>query len=300
MEKLFNDFIAGLTENSVRRYKTVLEQFAKFLKTSLQEASAREVIQYSAELKKKKLAGATIRNSIEILRSYYNYLQKMGEIEVNPVERAALRLPHKFFNQKRPTKIVPFEHVKAFCDAPSRHTKAGIRDRGILACLFGGGLRKSEVLNLSLDDVRIHETEEKAIYYLRLVHTKAGHPDEQAIPDWAAERVTRVVENRISEGANNSDPLFVHYYKDGRCKNKSLFTRTFDRIFTFYRREIGLPDTITPHSARATAISQLLALGIPIREVQKFARHASVTTTELYDKRYFGVENSVAKKLRYA
>lgn len=300
MENLLNNFIAGLAANSARRYRTVIKQFLAFIKMPVIEADIRTITEYSSELRRKKLAGSTIRNTIEILRSYYNYLQNIGEIEINPINRASIRLPHKYFNQKRPTRIVPFEQVKAFCDSPSRHTKIGIRDRGILACLFGGGLRKSEVLNLTVGDVRIQENEERAIYYLRLVHTKAGHPDEQALPDWAAERVTRVIENRKAEGAENRDPLFVHYFKDGRCKNKQLDTRTFDRTFSRYRNDLGLDPSITPHSARATAISQLLALGIPIREVQKFARHASVTTTEQYDKRYFGVENSVAKKLKYA
>jgi integrase len=55
----------------------------------------------------------------------------------------------------------------------------------------------------------------------------------------------------------------------------------------------------TPHSARATAITKLLADGIPHREVQEFSRHSSIQMVEWYDKRRFSVEQSPAKELSY-
>lgn len=45
------------------------------------------------------------------------------------------------------------------------------------------------------------------------------------------------------------------------------------------------PRHYTPHSARATAITKLLADGVPHREVQEFSRHSSVRMVERYDKR---------------
>ena len=42
---------------------------------------------------------------------------------------------------------------------------------------------------------------------------------------------------------------------------------------------------ITPHGLRRSAITILLQEGVPLREVQLFARHASSKTTERYDLR---------------
>ena len=53
------------------------------------------------------------------------------------------------------------------------------------------------------------------------------------------------------------------------------------------------------HSARATAITRLLAEGIPHREVQEFSRHASIQMVELYDKRRIGVDKNPGRGLDY-
>jgi integrase len=62
---------------------------------------------------------------------------------------------------------------------------------------------------------------------------------------------------------------------------------------------VGAGPHVTPHSARATAITKLLTDGIPHREVQAFSRHASIQMVEHYDKRRFDVERSPAKGLEF-
>jgi integrase len=56
---------------------------------------------------------------------------------------------------------------------------------------------------------------------------------------------------------------------------------------------------VTPHSARATAITRLLEQGFSHREVQEFSRHSSVLMVEKYDKRRFSLDESPGKKIFY-
>ncbi len=56
---------------------------------------------------------------------------------------------------------------------------------------------------------------------------------------------------------------------------------------------------MSPHSARATAITKLLDSGFSHRDVQEFSRHASVQMVEIYDKRRLQVDESPAKKLEF-
>lgn len=295
------------SENTKRRYKAVLLGFSEFVGGNLLETTVEDVFEYHDKLKKRdgieprlggsrKLSGRTLKNTFEIINSFFNHAVKRGRIKFNPVERADVRLPHIEHNEKRATQIVDFDEVMTVCNGPSRHTKRGIRDRAILACLFGGGLRKSEVIKLNLADVMVN----KKGLYLLLRNTKSGKTQTQALPDWASERVTRLLEVRKSEKAEAKDSLVVNYRTHKEYPvNKPMPISTFDEIFYKWRNQAGISSYISPHSARATAISQLLALKIPIRDVQIFARHESVRTTEQYDKRYLGYGKEVAEKLSY-
>ena len=81
--------------------------------------------------------------------------------------------------------------------------------------------------------------------------------------------------------------------------NRPLSTSGLYSLFTQYCRLAGASKYITPHSARATAITKLLADGIPHRQVQEFSRHSSVQMVEVYDKRRIGVEENPAKDLDF-
>jgi integrase len=56
----------------------------------------------------------------------------------------------------------------------------------------------------------------------------------------------------------------------------------------------------SPTCARATAITKLLADGIPHRQVQEFSRHASIQMVEWYDKRRFSVDENVGVGFEYS
>ena len=48
------------------------------------------------------------------------------------------------------------------------------------------------------------------------------------------------------------------------------------------------------HSMRATFITQTLAMGASLEEVQRAAGHADASTTKLYDRRGYNLEKSAA------
>jgi integrase len=66
-----------------------------------------------------------------------------------------------------------------------------------------------------------------------------------------------------------------------------------------YCKAAGSTEFVSPHSARATAITKLLADGLPHRLVQEFSRHSSIQMVELYDKRRVGVEDNPGAKLKF-
>jgi integrase len=194
--------------------------------------------------------------------------------------------------------MLDFKLVKRIVDSADPRTPRGLRDRAILAIFFGGGLRRGEVRNLRIGDVR-HTRGGTTFLYLR--STKARRDAEQALPTWAATIVNELVKVRTRSGAGPSEYLFVGYTGRGGAKqtDRPISTVAIYELFKAYCAKAGAGEFVTPHSARATAITKLLADGVPHRKVQEFSRHSSVQMVELYDKRRLGVEDNPGKDLDY-
>lgn len=222
----------------------------------------------------------------------------LGVVE-NPFEADRVPPPPKDAGRKRPTQMIDFELVMEIVCAPPSDTAKGRRDRAILATLFGGGLRRGEVVALRIGDVKRTPS---GTTYLYLRHTKAKKDAEQALPTWAANHLWELIHDRKKNGATDADFLFVGFSGKGgtAVTTKPMSDTGVYLLFKQYCMAAGAGSHATPHSARATAITKLLADGIPHREVQEFSRHSSIQMVEWYDKRRFGVEDSPAKDLSYS
>lgn len=244
-------------------------------------------------------SNATIHKKFAALRRIYRVLvaSNVGLSE-NPFEVDKVPPPPKDAGRKRPTQMIDFNLVMDIITSPDPSSPKGRRDQAILAVLFGGGIRRSELVTLRLGDVR-RTSSGTTFLYLR--HTKAKRDAEQALPAWAAEPLWDLIKDRKKEGASDGDFIFLGF--TGRAGQKISDKPISDTgvylLFKQYCLAAGAGQFATPHSARATAITKLLADGIPHREVQEFSRHASIQMVEWYDKRRFDVEQSPARGLSY-
>lgn len=244
-------------------------------------------------------SNATIHKKFAALRRIYRMLVSSNVgISENPFEVDKVPPPPKDAGRKRPTQMIDFELVMDILTAPDDTTPKGRRDRAILAVLFGGGIRRSELVSLRIADVRKTSS---GTTFLYLRHTKAKRDAEQALPDWAALSLWELIAERKRDQAADSDYLFVGFTGRAgqRASTKPISDTGVYLLFKRYCLAAGAGGFATPHSARATAITKLLADGIPHREVQEFSRHASIQMVEWYDKRRFDVEQSPARVLDY-
>jgi integrase len=269
-------------------------------------SASRELSSNSASGRGKKKDGldatqsnATIHKKFAALRRIYRMLvaSNLG-ISENPFEADKVPPPPKDAGRKRPTQMIEFELVMEIISQPDISTPKGRRDRAILAVLFGGGIRRSELVALRIGDVR-KTSSGTTVLYLR--HTKAKRDAEQALPSWAAEPLWALVEERKKDKASEGDYIFIGFTgRAGKAVSNNPISDTgVYLLFKHYCAAAGAGAFATPHSARATAITKLLADGVPHREVQEFSRHASIQMVEWYDKRRFDVEQSPARGLNY-
>lgn len=324
-------WLASLAPTTQRTYVSIIKEYSAFLGAAAGTKASAELISIAApvhalayvqQLKRQRgqtprmsrlarRAGkppptsgssthspATIAKKIMCLRKLYEVLIAHGCYDkANPFSPHLVPVPNPKGGRKRDTEALDFKEVPIVIDAIDDGPRAA-RDRAILCALFGGGLRRGEVVKLVVGDVaRTHA----GTTYLSLRNTKDGGDHQQALPEWAADAVWQLVEERLESGAAHDDPLFVTW--TGRGGSIATDRPMSDAsVYLIFRRACdaaGLSGAYTPHSARATAITKLLADGTPHREVQEFSRHKSVQMVEWYDKRRFGVDKSPAKGLNF-
>jgi integrase/recombinase XerD len=313
LEETLKLFLSELAPNTQKKYRFALEHFSNWLADhnlnilSCDELSALTYLNYYAEspaqkfkhrLQNDKISRYTVSQRAMVLHSLYKFLMRYGVTERDPIVPSLDKFKKAKSGDRRQTEMIPFDKVKTILDIPSPYIDEGLRDRCFLGLLFGCGLRISEVLSLLCCDIK--QTVE-GCHYLELRHTKAQRIQQQPMPPWLADRVTKYLAVRINkEHATQSEPLLMSYRKYGGLAG-NLTTSTAYRLFREYCRQAGLnAGALSPHSARATAITKLLSANdMSYREVQEFARHGSVGMVQVYDKRRYNLENSPGLKLSY-
>lgn len=242
------------------------------------------------------LTNSTISKKFTALRRIYRMLIAASLCKENPFDIDKVHVTSGKSGQKRPTEMIDFDIVTKIINSPDEKTLKGLRDKTILSLLFAGGLRRSEVANLIIDDVK--ESQEGTLF-LKLRATKSGKDATQALPLWCSSILFKYLNIRLNEGALSGDKLFMGTLGKDKSNSVPLTTSGIYRLFKKYCLQAGAGAYVSPHSARATAITKLLSDGLSHREVQEFSRHASIQMVEAYDKRLFGVEKNPGKNLKY-
>jgi len=188
-------------------------------------------------------------------------------------------------------RAVPAGELVALVRACARDTgPAGVRDAAMLAALYTGGLRRSELAALALADYT------PAPPALRVLRGKNDKQRVVPVPASAAAALDRWLEVRGQEpGA-----LFVPIDQAGRIAGDGtgMSAHAIYKMLNKRAKQAGVPP-LTPHDMRRTFVGDLLTAGNDISAVQRMAGHASVTTTQRYDRRGEEVMRRAADTLHF-
>lgn len=299
-----DSFLSIKRPNSQIRFRQMLSKLCDYLGVAVNTEHAQkkllaltpiDCLDFISKIKTEGYADATLLLTFRLLRSIYKRLVDAKLLTENPWDKIQDSMPRENqIVQVRPTKSISSKEVKKLLSAPHNLTKDGIRDRAILAALFGGGLRRSEVIQLRIEDL---ERTIDYVGYIKITQAKGGAHQQQAIPEWAHQRLIALKNQRLSEGGRSDSPLFINYSKRGE-PGEAISTSGLASIFKYWCSKV-LGKNLSCHCARATAITKLLQDNQPIEKVAEFSRHKNIETVLIYDKRLKGPSNSIAKNLKY-
>lgn len=288
------ELLLRVTEREALIYRKAIENSPGMKpREVLAVQSADKSILTQADLLDFRASKATIAKKLTIMRSLFTALRDYGLKPQNPFQ--FVRIPKRNAERRRPNIALPGHKVLEMFEACAGNRDSNIQDRAMLAAFFGGGLRRSEVAKLTLADIKKTGGN---ITYLRLKKTKSQEEQLQPVPEWAAFLLESWAERRRCHGASDLDFLFC-----GAVKHRlrvGIDDRTLARRVKRIAKTVGInPALVSGHTARHTAITELLSQKESLIAVQQFARHKNINTTMKYNHGGKELEDNAALKLRY-
>jgi integrase/recombinase XerD len=259
----------GAARNTLAAYRRDLTDFTQFLadqRRSLRGAGPDDIVEYLGHLRRRGLRASSVARRVSSLRGLYKHLVREGALRRDPTEH---------LDAPRPTRALPRtlsrDTAAALVEAPDVAQPRGVRDRTILELLYATGMRASECLGLSLDDVNL-----TAGY---VVCTGKGRK-QRLVPvgGEAAQWVRRYLRDvrPLYTRRRDSGRLFVNP-RGGRLSRQSLWT-----IVRQAAIRAGLRHRVSPHVLRHSFASHLLEGGADLRSIQAMLGHADISTTQIY------------------
>lgn len=262
IERQMSGNTAAAYRNDLNQYLHSLEQSGV---TSLEFVTRHHIVLHIESLLNAQKSRSTVRRATSSIRSFHQYLVEERQVESDPSRHLDLPKPEK----KLPVVWSQTDVVKLL-DSVVGNDPLVRRDAAMLELLYGTGMRVSELLQLTLNDLQLE------LGYLSCLG-KGNKTRIIPISTTAIESVTTYLElARNSLGGQQTDYVFLN------SRGSRLSRQGFWKMIKRRAREAGIEKEITPHVLRHSFATHLLENGADLRVVQEMLGHADLSTTQMY------------------
>ena len=254
-----------LSNNTIDSYKRDLNDFFDYIKKEYKSVNHSDITKYIKYLNNKDLSSKTINRHIVTLRNFYKYLIKVNKIKESPLEditglKMEKNIPHTLSE----------EEIDKFLDIELKDSK-DYRTKAMMELMYSSGLRVSELLNLTLNDVDLVNN---------TVRCFGKGSKERIVPiDDVATTYLDIyitVYRKTMLKDKESDVLFLNY------KGDKMTRQGFFKIIKEIKLEKGIKKDVSPHSLRHSFATHLLNHGADLRSIQAMLGHENIKTTQIY------------------
>lgn len=292
----------NVSRHTLRAYTSDITQFINFLVNhqgqspslnSLSEVSLRDFRSWMSRKAMDGASAATRARSLSGIKNFLGWLDKQGIMHNAAIKTVrSPKLPHKLprpLYEKQILKLLDMEIQEPPHPAGGGMRKVGEaqaepylklgggdsapetwltkRNRALFTMLYGCGLRIEEALSLTLKDMPRGG-------FIRVIGK--GRKERQ-VP------VLKIVEDMLAAyleacpfPRQPDRAIFLG------SRGKKLHQGVAQKAMRDMRKELGLPETATPHALRHSFATHLLQNGANLREIQELLGHASLSTTQRY------------------
>lgn len=239
-------------ENTVKTYVHHFETFINHYPNLRPDAiTENEIRHYLQKLSREGRSTSYLNQAVNSIKFYFEVVMGM---------------PNRFYEIERPMQRKQLPKVLSKSEILSLiENTNNLKHRCIVSLLYSAGLRRSELLDLKLEDI-----DSKRM----LITIKAAKGNK--------DRMTVLSPTLLNNLRN--------YFKEYRSKNY-LFEGPGQRAYTASSvlklismavKRAGIYKKVTPHMLRHSFATHLLEDGTDIRHIQLLLGHSSTKTTEIY------------------
>ncbi len=239
------------------------------------------------ELQRQKKSSNTINLTLSGLRGVMKACFHIGLIDsdrlmrINEIKRVRVqKLPSG--RSLSPTEITQLVKVCRADDGT-----AGERDLTILALMLSTGLRRSEVVDIDVDEYNVETGD------LLVAH---GKGDKQRIV-YVSEETAKHMKAWLRTRGQQHGKLFLPIHNK-QIINRKMSSQSIYDLVGKRAREAKI-ENCRPHDLRRTFVTRLLESGVDIHTVSQLAGHSDIQTTARYDLRDQGEQRKVIKSLTF-
>jgi integrase/recombinase XerD len=282
----------GLARLSITAYNTDIGQFAGFLekcKRDLLSARRSDVREFLQQLFSNRVDGRSVGRKLSALRHLYRYLLLDKKIDHDPTlniesPRQWKVLPKSLAQDEvNATLAAPITLHSSQRTNPKEAQALALRDKAMLELLYAGALRVSELVNATLDDLKLD------VGYV-LVRGKGdkerivplGKPAQDALAEYlkdgrsalAGMRGSKLTKAVGTQSPRSSPLLFI-------ARGARRLTR--QRVWQMVGQASAASGRhASPHMLRHSAATHMVENGADLRTVQTILGHADISTTQVY------------------
>ncbi len=260
-EKQITD-IRKVDKNVLEGYLTFTKERGKYSYTSSIDTLNKNYMDMRSDINK-PISNSTLNSYLRNIKAFFTYLVSNNIVKNSNIHEC------KFIKVERKAKeqLTDAEFNKLIKSMDC--TKySEFRDYTIIQLIFDTGMRLSETLSLTINDVDILR---KTILI----------PAE----------INKGKRDRVVFYSDKMSKIFQRWlkFKDNYVENELLFptqrntilsTTNLERNFKIYLKRSGINKNITPHGLRNNFARRCLMNGMPLIILSKILGHSSVTVTE--------------------
>ena len=265
MEKRFSS-------HTINAYRKDLESFATYTKlhyqlTNLAKVEYPIIRDWIVYLSSTGIKSQSINRKCSTLKSYFKFLEKLGEIDQSPMQ---------FHRQLKtnPKLVVPLteKEFQAVIEMYDHSHFEGSRDALILELLYTTGMRRAELLSLTLTAI------DRNTRQLQVVGKRNKTRIVPLLPKVISQIDSYLAHRNQIEKAKYSKSLFVNR------KGEKLNPSHIYKCVTAYLAKVSTKEKVSPHVLRHTFATHLLNRGADINSIKEILGHKSLSSTQIYAK----------------
>ena len=269
-----------LSPHTQTAYKNDLEQFISFLANemdtrSIEEVSHSHIRSWSVELLSQGYSSRSIQRKLSALKAFFRFSLQQGQITKNPMLKVVVPKAKK----RLPATIGAGEMERLFDLLTFSDDFSGQRDRLVLELLYLTGMRRSELIGLTVGDVYLGE---------QLIKVRGKGQKERLLP------ISRSLRTRIEGYLSIRSESFVSTPSQLLLtdKGKPLYPKLVYNIVKRYLSLVTTADKKSPHVLRHSFATHLADNGADLNAIKSLLGHANLAATQIY------THNSVEKLKR--